>query len=84
MDDKIYRKAQTIKKDMELIDRLYTVVNNSILKFDDKKHEQNNVAIATFALRDLLFAEHKTMFKRDFKDFLESEYEKYRLEFEQL
>lgn len=69
---------------MERIDMLCTVAGNSILKFDDKKHEGNNTNIAMIALRDLLFTEQKTMFKRDFLDFLGSEFEKYRLEFERL
>lgn len=63
---------------------LYTVASDSIFKFDDKKHEENRMAVAKVAIRDLLFTEQTTLFKRNFLDFLAEEAEKYEKEFEGL
>lgn len=42
------------------------------------------MAVAKVAIRDLLFTEQTTLFKRNFLDFLAEEAEKYEKEFEGL
>ncbi len=84
MRTEIFNKAQSLKRDLDNIDRLYDVTVNSIRNFDDKKHEINRVQIANIALRDLLFTEEQTQFKEDFKNFLKKEFDTYKSNFQNL
>lgn len=81
MRTQTFYKAQSLKRDMDNIDRLYDITISSICHFNDKKHEINRVQIANKALRELLFTEEETQFKSDFKDFLSKEVEIYKSNF---
>lgn len=84
MKNEIFYKAHALKRDMEDIDRLFTVTRNSICDFRNVARQDNNNRIASIALRDLLFTEEDTLFKKDFLDFLQKEYDVHKEEFSRL